>query len=134
MAIEAALVALLAADAPYTALVDKRTYPLRLPDRPAPGVAQFPAVVYQRISGDREYSQDGDSRLPHPRYQFSVWGPDYTATRAAANALRTAISGYRGTVGGVFIQAIFIESEQELFEIETKLNRVLIDAIIWHKD
>jgi hypothetical protein len=37
-------------------------------------------------------------------------------------------------VGGVDIQGVFIENDDDDFEPEVKLHRVFVDAIIWHKD
>lgn len=134
MAISEAIYSLVTGTAGVAALIGDRLYPGRQPDAPAAGATTYPCITYDRLSAKREYSHGGDSRLPHPRFQFSVWDPEYSAARAAATALIEAISGYRGTVGGVVIQAVFVENDQETFEPEAKLHRVLVDAVVWHKD
>lgn len=134
MAISEAMFSLVTGDTGVSALIGDRLYPGRQPDAAPAGATAYPCVTYDRLSGQREYSHNGDSGLPHPRFQFSVWAQDYLDARTAATALISALSGYRGIVAGVEIQAVFIENDQETFEAETKLHRVIVDAVVWHKD
>ena len=68
MAIEDGLVALLSADSGVSALVGNRIHPLVLPRKPT-----YPALVYQRVSGERVRSLSGPSGRVRPRVQIDAY-------------------------------------------------------------
>ena len=124
MNIEQTLVAYLVTVPALTALVSSRVYPLVLPQN-----AALPAIAYQRISGPREHSHSGPSGLAHPRIQLACWAATYAEAKAVAAALRQGIDGNR-----TFCQACFVESDIDDYEPETKLWRVIVDAVVWHSE
>lgn len=102
---EAALTSLLLADAGLTALVGDRVHWLRLPQ----DVDVKPYVNLQRVSGPRDYTMRGPSGYAVGRVQIDAWGLTYGSAKGAANAVITALSGYRSNS----IQGVFVESERD---------------------
>jgi hypothetical protein len=61
-------------------------------------------LIYQQIAGPREYTCDGQG-LARGRYQVTAWSATHAGADALAEAVRAAISGYRGdSVMGVFVR------------------------------
>lgn len=90
----------LIADTAVKAIVVARVYPDRLPQSPT-----LPACVYHVVSGTDEVHLGGLVGVAHARLQVDC----YATTRAAANALATAVrnalcaSTGRGTWGTVYV-------------------------------
>lgn len=132
MVIEEALYAHLVGTAGVAALVSTRIYPQTIPQDVA-----LPAIAYQRISGVREYSQSGPSQLAHPRFQLTCQAATYAGAKALANAVRAALSGYKGTmggVGGVVVGGCFVVNETDGFELPGETQVVRLDVIVWHEE
>ncbi len=127
--IEEALYTHLISHAGLTAIVGNRIYPVLLPQD-----VTFPAVTYQRISTVREYAQEGPSGLAHPRFQFSCWAETYEEAKAVAEQIRFALSGYKGTINNVRIDAVYIEDDNDIYDPETNIYHVALDATIWHEE
>ena len=66
----------------------------------------YPAIAFWRVSGARVESFGGASGLASPVFQFDVYADTYTDAATYANALQTALEGFRGTVAGVNINGI----------------------------
>lgn len=129
--IEEALVDILEADAAVAAVVDDRIYPIVLPQG-----AMLPAIVYQRISGPRAETMQGPSGLAWPRFQFVSVGATFGDAMAVAVAVRQALDGYRGMVGGVTIHGILILNEFQQFNPATAEEAeswlIYQDFRVWH--
>lgn len=129
--IDESLVTILQASAAVTALAGERIYPLR-----ALQTAQQPLVIYQRISATREHSHDGPSGLARQRFQFRCVAGGYGQARQLADAVRGALDGYQGTVGGVRIDGIVIQNELDTedaaLDAEATTTSVLMDFFVWH--
>lgn len=117
----AALVAALTGSAAAThGLVDARVRPGRL--HPAD---DFPAIVHHRISGPRQYSQDGDSGLEAPRFQLDCWARDPDTADAVAEAVIADLSG-RPAAG---IRFTTIHGDLDDYEPDTGLFRRIVDVM-----
>jgi len=127
MSVEAAINAILLADPGVAAVVASRIYPVVMPEDPT-----LPAITYQRIDGPRETSLDLDSSLAHPRIQVSAWGNAYADVKNAADAVREALNGFSGTIAGFTIQGIVIESDNDLYDPQTRTYHVATDFEVWH--
>jgi len=124
MVIEEALYEHLKNNAGVFALVGNRIYPIE-----APQEAALPYLVYQRISGLRVRSHSGPSGLAHPRFQITGAAVTYPALRSVMNAVRVALDGFRGTMGGgVGVGAALVENEMD--SEESFVSR--LDVVIWH--
>ena len=107
------------------ALVGTRIYRVTLPVDPT-----LPAVTFQRIDTPREYSHDGDSHLPHPRFQISCWATTQSVAEAVADQVRGALRGWHLAYG----EAAFVEDQADAYEPETGIYHIPLDATIWHHD
>lgn len=104
-----------------------RVHPLRLPQ----GFA-LPAVSYQRVSADRRHTiTDGPTGWAWTRFQVDCWANTYTSVRDLAEAVRQALDGYKGDIGGEnHVGGIYIEGERDLFEEDLEIYRVSLDFLI----
>jgi hypothetical protein len=127
--IEEDLVAYLRENSSIAALVGDDIMPLVLDQDPS-----LPALVYQRVDGPREGSQDGPSGLAHPRIQFSCWDETHLGALTLASALRIALDGFRGTMSGRLISGIKIVNDLDDYDSMTGRYRVIVDAIVWHRE
>lgn len=129
--IDESLVSILQASSAVTAICGQRIYPLY-----ARQTAAKPLVIYQRISSVREHSHDGPSGLARPRFQFRCVANSFSEARGLADAVRGALDGYQGTVGGVRIDAILFENELDADDValdaEATAYSVLMDFFVWH--
>lgn len=106
LTIMAAIVTILLGDATVTGLVGDRIYPVYVPQN-----TPMPAITIQRISAPRVHTFDGPSGMVKSRYQFNSWGTTYGSVEQVVEALRLAIDGFVGTVGGRVIQGISSDDE-----------------------
>jgi hypothetical protein len=128
--LEQAVYEYLTGHAGFAGAVDDRLYPVVLPQQ-----AVMPAVVYQRISGTRDLRQDGASDLARARVQFGCTGNDYLELKnGAVKQLRLALHGLKQVDGGAALVAAEIVNEVDLYDDETKLHRILVDAMIWYRE
>ena len=94
----------------------------------APDLVEKPYLTYSRISGLEETTLDtngGVNNLRNTRLQLDVWAATYGEAQAKAEALRTALKTW--AVPNVF------QSDQDMYEADTKLHRVMLDISTWHE-
>lgn len=131
--IESALVSLLKADSTVASLVSTRIYPVVVPQG-----ATLPAIAQSKVSGPRVHAHDGVQQLATPTIQWECKGSTYASAKAVATAVRGAVDGYTGTIGGVTIQAIYVRNEIDGFSLgeaeASSINTVYVDAIVHHKE
>lgn len=129
---EKAIHARLAAVAGVSSLVGSRIYPVKAPQN-----ATFPLVVYQRISGERDDPLADASGLCSARIQISCHASGtnpYDGVKALASQVRQALQKARGTFGGVVVDDITIETDQDIYDPQTEDFFVAIDVIVWHRE
>lgn len=124
--IEQDLVVFLRANVP---MAQQRVWPMRLRQDP-----QLPALVYRRISGPRESSHSGPSRLAHPRIQIDCWGEDYPQAKFLAEELRIAVDGFRGTMGSRRVDKVEVVADLDDIDEDSGRFRIIVDIIIWHHE
>lgn len=115
MSIATDLRSFLLADGTIAGLIGTRLYPNLLPQSPT-----FPAMTFGWVSGNRFHHLDGAAGIAGPRVQFDCWALTYLEAEALFEALRLALDGFRGDIGGSpptrRIQGIFSEGERDLYE------------------
>lgn len=124
--IESALLALLTANAGVAALAGTRIYAVQLPQQPT-----LPAVTYELVSDRRQGTFTGPAGLPGSLFRVHSWAAGYAAAKALANAVRAALDGYQGTVGGETIQAAILEGQTDIYEPEVAIWRTVGDYRLW---
>lgn len=93
----------------------------------APEAVARPYMTYTRITGLEETTLDGNggvNNLRNTRLQLDVWAATYAEAQTKAEALRTALKNW--TVTNIF------QSDQDMYEPDTKLHRVMLDISTWH--
>ena len=108
---EEALIAKLLADAGVSALVGARVYPGM---RPQAGL--LPAVVFNMISKNPSYSDDGEDGITEARVQLDCWGATYTDAKKAARAVTAALSAFDGMMSGVRFRYMTLDLEHDMQE------------------
>ena len=122
----------LAQDATLLQLVDGRIMP---PPRPQTGPdARLPAVVYQRVGGDRYHEHTAPSSFGRVRVQYSAFAQTDTTAWAVAIAIRKAVDGWSDRTTTPNIQGVTVESPLYRYEDDAKLHHVMIDAFARYAD
>ena len=129
MALEEALRAYLLGQSAITALVGERIY-----HGEAPEGAAKPLVVVRRVSTPRDYVQTGPSGLTWPRVQLTIRAARQQEALEVAAALRQALSGYKGPMGAVQVDAVFVVNEFDGFGFGSRTYERMMDVIIWHHE
>lgn len=109
--------------------VGGRVHPGVLPDPPV-----LPAITYTRVSTRRPVTYDGPQSFVRTRMQIDVWAPSRSQARAVADELRRALLGVRGRLGEMEVAIPAQTIDQDLYEPEDGLARVMTEFIIWHEE
>lgn len=128
---EEALIAYLLAASGIAALVSTRVFPHSLLQGSA-----LPAVTVQRISGAPLYADDGEVGLDNPRMQVDCWATTYAGAKTLARAVKSRLSAFYGTTGGVDFHYILLDNERDDREAGANnaayIYRVSLDIIVWN--
>ena len=111
MHIEEALVAHLLAQTGLAALISRRFFYEELPQG-----ATLPAVTCNKISDIKDHTLTGQSELERPTYQFIAWASTKAGARAVAEQIKSILSDYQGTMGGITVQKIELQTEMSSLE------------------
>lgn len=115
MSIATDLRAFVLGDATIAGLIGSRLYPNILPQNPT-----LPAMTFTWISGVRFHHLTAAEGLAGPRIQFDCWARTYLGAEALFEALRLALDGFQGMIGGPpatqRIQGAFLDSDRDLYE------------------
>lgn len=120
--IDNALYALITDDESCAAQIGTRVYPLVIPQN-----AELPAVCYQTITTQRQYTHDGPSLTPSARMQITIKAASYGDAVVVANLIRNLLEGYKGTVSEVQIAGVFLDNEYDGFNLDTRSYTVRQD-------
>ena len=112
--IATAIVSALEGEATITAIIG--TDPVRLYPLIAEEGAALPYIVYQQISGVRDYTLDGPSGYVDARYQITCWAGKYGAAVRLFEVVRKFFNGYHATVENRRIQYVHFENEMDRLE------------------
>ncbi|MBK5203853.1 MAG: DUF3168 domain-containing protein [Polaromonas sp.] len=103
------------------------TFTGRLYPSVAPFGAVAPYATYSRVSSIEQSTLDangGTGNEANTRMQIDVWALSYSEASTKAEAVKTALKGWT--------TANIILSEQDDYEPDTLLFRVMLDLSIWH--
>lgn len=134
MSFESELHDWLLSNADLSALIGDRMYA-----REAPQDVALPYVVRTRVSDPGQHHLKGPSKIGRPRYQFDVLATSSESARAVSAALRAALDGYRGPLGGIeYVLESLFDGEVDSYEpatdgSESGLFRQALDFTVSHK-
>lgn len=119
----------LLADGPVAALVSTRIYPVKLPQ----GVSGT-SLILNEISGQGDHHMQGASGLVTVRMQIGAWATTADGAHALFLAVKEAIDGYRGLMGDVTVQGVFIDSWRDIDDTVANLRGKISDYFIWYAE
>lgn len=95
------------------------------------------AVVMYLISGAGDYHLQGPDRLVSNRVQIDARAEVLTDAWAIGRAIKSRLSGYRGTESGTYFSGIFLLSERQNYENSGNgsqgFHRVSLDFQVWSR-
>ena len=113
-----------------TALVGSRISPGRRPQ-----AGPLPDIVLHIISGAPVYTDQGEAGLQENRIQIDCWALTYIAAKQVGEAVKSALSAYVGTAGGVTFQFVLLSAERDFNEpgsnVAEYFFRTSLDFIVW---
>lgn len=117
--IESDVHAVLVAASAVAALVGSRVAAGMLPE----GELR-PYVTYSLVTGERIGSMTDSGLMRHARIQLDCWSPNYKEAKQIALAVQGAMEA------SALFDVVFI-ADQDLYDTETKLHRVIVDYSVW---
>jgi hypothetical protein len=133
MSIEQGIVAHLLADGPTAAIVGTRVHPGAIPQE-----GTLPAVVYARVSTQRDVDLSGPMDFVQVRMRLDLWDNSYAGVKALADAVRVALNGVGlaspHLLGAEPVQLVYLDNDGDLpdFEGDRRDYRVSQDWIVIH--
>ena len=123
--IETTLRNILIADNKIKSLVSGRVYLGALPQNPV-----LPAISFFRVSNYRPHNLNTAS----PRFQFDCWVTSYSVAVELGDEIRKALHGKQGIFTGIqVVQGTYL-SDDILYEPDTKIFHLALDAKIIYRD
>lgn len=102
-------------------IVSGRVYPMGVTAPVAP------YLTYTRIAAVEQSTLDangGDGNAINTRLQVDVWAQSYGDAQSKAAAVKAALKTWS-------IENVLL-NEQDIYDAETKLHRVMLDISTWH--
>jgi len=109
-------------DGSVNALLDSRIYPLVVPQD-----SQLPAVAYQKISGVRQYVQDGARKPEVSLIQLTCLSKTYNEAKQVEEVIRTALDGKK-----INDLIVFVQNRRDDFTRDGEISVVRIDLRIYY--
>lgn len=132
MSAEAALEARAIAYAGLTALIG--TTPTRFYPNTLPQAGTLPAVVYQRLPGQRVRAMTADTGLVRARFWVHVYATTYASAKAVAAQVIAAFNRYSGTSGSTVVQNIEVDDGQDSYDPDTRQHHVTLDLAMDYQE
>jgi len=132
MVIEEALFYHLKNTAGISAIVGSRIYPNVIPQD-----VSLPAIAYQVISRPGLMAHDGPPGIAWPRFQITAQADNYNQVVSLTNAVRVALDGFSGLmggVGGVTIEGAFVKDVRDDYLFPTERETRRLDVVIYHQE
>ena len=92
----------------------------------------MPALNFSIVGGNRLMSLEGVSGLERRQYRFNVWTDktDIATLISGAEAVSTALNGYRGTMGSTYsmnVQRIMLNETRDFFEPDSEVHQRVLE-------
>lgn len=117
MALEESIYTELTGESTISDLVGNRVYPVTAPDG-----ADFPLIIYEKVSHSTGYSHDStDDGIYEASFRFHFLGLTYSSANSIRLAVRTFLSAFEGSFGSNEVSLIRLEGEDDDYNFETQL-------------
>lgn len=113
---------LLANNTTITNYIGTRIFPLVLPEN-----SNFPLVVYERRTNP-DYTKDG-AALKFTIAVITVISNDYSQSIDIATAINNVFDDYSGTVNGINVQAIRLDSVDEFYANGAYMQKLVYNIL-----
>ena len=93
----------------------------------APEFSVSPYAVYTRVTTTEQNSLDtngGTGNASNTRLQLDVYASSYSAAQSSAASVKTLLKNW--------VVENIVQDEQDFYEPDTKLHRVMLDVSAWH--
>ena len=127
--LEEAVYSRLSGNVAVAAIVSTRIYPQKIPQE-----ATLPAIAYARVSARRVKAHAAPTGLARARMQVTCVATSYSAVKALAAAVRKALEGVMGTVGGLALQGSWLETDADEYGDAEGLHSVRQDFMVWYTE
>jgi len=107
---ESVLRAVLVDTATTAILVGNRIYPTV-----SPSTAALPFIAYRRSGIQRDQAFRNPVGMPRVTVEFVIYGATYNEAREVADAVRSVLDGYAGTVNNTVVDQVSLENESDDF-------------------
>jgi hypothetical protein len=107
---ESVLRSVLVDNATTCILVGNRIYPTV-----APSTAALPFIAYRRSGIQRDQAFRNPVGMPRVSVEFVTYGATYNDARDVADAVRSVLDGYGGTVNNTVVDQVSLENETDDF-------------------
>ena len=126
----------LSGDSDLTGIVDTRIYWLLMPQS-----VIYPAVTFEMLPASARVSLMGeDSALAMDMFRVTTWGEaeHFDDMETAAGYVQAVLQDHTGTLGGgggVSVERIFLESNQQvLFNTEVGVYQIAQEFVVWYQE
>lgn len=89
-----------------------------------------PYVVFQRISGGRDYDHDGLEPMARSMWQFKVYGATALQAEPALAQVRLALDASESPAVGFYC---YFENEFSIYESENRFRGYGLDCVLWFR-
>lgn len=128
--IEEALYTILSTNAGVSAIVSTRIYSVIFPQD-----VETDSIAITKVSSTgRELHHSGTTKTCESLFQISCLCKDPKSAKILAEAVRAALHGYAGTVGGLLIFRTQIMNEIDLYDDDLEDFISVIDVLIMHRE
>ena len=129
--LETAMVPFILAQSSVTAIIGSSLQPIPAPE----DLQDYPCITYQTASYTADYHAQGASSWAQKRIVYNCWAISYLQAHQLLEALRSALTGYRGTLSdGTQVFFIEIVNGGDFFESDSRLYRVSLHALIQYSE
>ncbi len=119
MSLESAIFTVLTGNANVKRMVARRVHPIVLPQN-----CDFPAIVYQRITGVRVNDFSGYGNLQNAHIQIDCWAASYNEAKELGAYIHTAMDG------ATTFKSLLV-SDSDGYDADALLFRVTMDFSAW---
>jgi len=126
---ERTIVDLVNNDGPVDAILNKRFFPVRIPQ----SNEEFPAGTYTRMQTTPTDSKDGASSLDTHKLMIDLWGRSYAELKDLAKKMRAALDRKSVTLFGIDVDSIIFVNDKDGFSDNTDLNHLMQEYKIREK-
>jgi len=116
--IEHAIFSILSNDAGVSAIAGNRIYPILLPQN-----VTYPCVSYSVDEGQEDVTFDGQGTFQSVSIEIDSWSTTHAGMLSLSGACKAALKNYSGTVSGITIDKIQIDSAISVYEDAAEVYR-----------